>query len=261
MVAAASVSVGQAAIVVAAIGPAVSADVSQAALVVAAESSEPVYVAQAALIVAARGRTDEPKVRAWTFTLDGHDYWVLRCANIETLVVDLLSREWYVWGSNTTDLWKAYTGFNWLGGRELAGAYSEVVVGDDTTGALYFLDPAGYVDDDAVEGADLPRPFTREVTAQHIVGAGYDVVPCYGVQLFGSQGQTLADDLTVELRVSDDRGVSYTSVGSIDVDSGDYDVRLHWRSLGSMEAPGRLFKIVDTGALQRIDFLTMEGGE
>lgn len=258
MVAAVSVRASQAALVAAGIGPADDALVSQAALVVAVESSQPVYVSQAALVVAARGRTDQPKVRAWTFTLDAHDYYVLRAANLETFVYDFLAKDWYVWGSNTSDVWKAYTGINWLGGRELADTYSEVVVGDDLTGALYFLAPNEYEDDDASEGADVPRPFLREVTAQYLIDSGYDSVPCFGVQVFGSVGQT-GVDLDVELRVSDDRGQSYTSAGSITLTLGEYSDRLFWPSLGSMVAPGRLFKVLDEGALQRIDFLRMEG--
>ena len=64
-----------------------------------------------------KGRVDEPKVRAWTFTLDGHDFYVLRLGTAETLVYDLHTGEWHVWGSGTARLWRAYSGCNWIGGR------------------------------------------------------------------------------------------------------------------------------------------------
>ena len=80
-----------------------------------------------------------------------------------------------------------------------------------------------------------------------------------GVQLFGSIGSGLEDGMEVSLEVSDDRGFTYTDMGAVSLDAGDYNARVHWRSLGSMSAPGRLFKITDEGALKRIDSAEMDG--
>lgn len=204
-----------------------------------------------------RGRIDDPKVRAWTFTLDGHDYYVLRLGQEETLVFDTLSKEWYVWGSGDSDLWRAYYGVNWIGGRGITAQYgSDVVVGDDGNGSLYVLDHETDVDDDFAFGSEVPRPFTRQITAQHVLIGGYDYIPCFGVQVWGSTGQTVQD--AVQLEFSDDRGVSYQDAGSLTTPVDDYHFRLQWSSLGSMQTPGRLFRITDDGALKRIDGVQME---
>lgn len=258
MVAAVSTEVTQAFALAAANFPAEQVQATQAFAMPAVAAGNVVQVTQAFAIVAARGRVADPRVRAWTFTLDGHDFYVLRCGDIETLVYDVFAEQWYVWGSGETDVWRAITGKNWLGGRAFANAYgSNVLVGDDSIGALYFLDPTGATDDDANDGAETPRPFTREITGQ-IATRSIDDIPCYGVQLIGSIGEGVPDGLTaITLYTSDDQGHTYDEHDTIDIELDEYDARAEWWSLGSFTAPGRLFKIKDTGALYRIDGLEM----
>lgn len=235
--------------------PTESVDLAQAyTLAMTGGGTPSVEVAQAFVIVLARGRIDDPRVRAWAFTLDGHDFYVLRLGNAETLIYDTHTGEWHVWGSGTGALWRAYTGTNWIGGRSHALNWSNVIVGDDGNGALYFLSPDDDTDDDALLGDESPRTFTRQATGQLVVKPGYAAAPCYGVQLFGSIGSG-DDGLTVNLSVSDDRGDSYADCGDIALDADAYTARVHWLSLGSMTAPGRLFRVTDTGALKRIDSL------
>lgn len=216
-----------------------------------------VEVSQSFITVVARGAVADPKVRVWTFTLDGHDMYVLRLGNTETLVYDTLSEMWYVWGSNEADLWKAYNGQNWLGAEGLADIYgSNVVVGDDANGSIYFLDPNGVTDDDPVGGSELPREFPRRVMSGSPT-RGYGRKKVFSVQLEGSIGKQLSSDDTVTLSYSDDRGISYVTAGAIAVPEGDYHTRIDWRSLGSYKAPGRLYRIEDRGSLKRIDSLTL----
>jgi hypothetical protein len=132
-----------------------------------------------------------------------------------------------------------------------------VLVGDDGNGSLYFLDPLGSYDDDANFGSDSPRTFLREITGQ-VITMSFDSVPCFGVQLMGSAGETTdAVNTTVALLTSDDRGHTYDDHDTQDVAIGDYSARVEWWSLGAFSAPGRLFKVQDYGALQRIDYLNM----
>lgn len=217
-----------------------------------------VRVAQSYVLAVVRRRTYDPTVRAWTFTLDGHDFYVIRLGEFETLVYDTNSEQWYQWGSGDTALWNLLDGTNWGGGHNFSGVYgSNVLVGSDVNGALFLLDPTGTDDDSAVLGAESQVPFERIAMAQHIM-RGYDSQPCFGVQLLGSIGDVQDSEPTdVTLLVSDDRGDSFTDCGTITIDPDDLAARVDWRSLGSMTAPGRLFKIVDYGALHRIDSLEM----
>lgn len=203
-----------------------------------------------------KGRVDSPKIRVWTFTLDNHDFYVMRLGGLDkTVVYDTLSKQWAIWGSGESLLWRGLTGCNWQGGRRLRPDQSDVVVGDDGIGALYFLSPDDNTDDDAIAGSDTPRAFRRRLTAQVVV-SDYTVQPCFGVQLYGSIGAGEAG-LSVQLEYSDDRGQTYTDAGSITL-TGDYTARVHWQSLGSMVAPGRLFRVTNDGALKRIDRLEMD---
>lgn len=251
---------------------AISAEPSQAVratqacvLAVVDAQGDKVQATQALVLAIGRGRIADPKIRVWGYTLDSHDFFVVRLGSLgKTLLYDLLSGEWYIWGSDDTNLWRAYTGVNWGGAWQFTKDYgSNVVVGDDGSGALYFLDPQQDYDDDVLQGNAIKRPFDRELTGQVSVKVGYDDVPCYGVQLFGDIGKVsgTVDDVTVSLSYSDDRGVTYVDAEDIELDAGEYDARAFWSSLGSMTAPGRLFKIKDRGALRRIDSLHMEDGE
>lgn len=222
-----------------------------------------IQVSQAFVLAAVRGRIEDPKVRAWTFTLDGHDFYVLKLGNDSTLVYDVAAEQWYTWGSFESLLWRAYTGRNWLGGRGFADIYgSNIIVGDDSTGAIYLLDPLGHADDDAASGSAVPRPFVREITGQ-IPMRGYDVKTCYGVSLMGAIGETNNPTLTaITLFTSDDDGHTYEQHETINVVPEDWQARVDWNSgLGSFATPGRLFRIEDRGALQRIDWIDMATDE
>jgi hypothetical protein len=216
-----------------------------------------VQVTQAYVLAAVRGRVYDPRIRAWTFTLDGHDYYVLRLGVTTTLVYDTHSEQWYVWGNSDSDLWNAYHGTNWIG----AGYSANVIVGDDIIGSIYHLDPDADTDDDRSSGSDVPRQFLRQVTGQ-VIKRGYDVAPCFEVQLLGSIGNMSNTDLvTVTLETSDDSGHTYDSHGAVTIDNTDYTARASWLSLGSIAAPGRLFRISDYGTLKRIDSLEIPGGD
>jgi hypothetical protein len=246
--------------------PSEETQVSQFDFVVADERQGPdaaMEVSQLDYVAVLRGRIDNPKVRAWTFTLDGHDYYVLQLGNDSTIVYDTFAEQWYDWGSGDAFIWRAGTGGNWLGGRTFAEVYgSNILVGDNTNGSLYFLDPEGFADEDPVSGAEYLRPFIREITGQ-VPAKGYDMRSCYGVSLMGSIGEISAATLTaITLFTSDDEGHTYDEHETIDVSLDDYSARVDWNSgLGSFEAPGRLFKVRDYGALQRIDWLDMATDE
>lgn len=211
-----------------------------------------VEVSQWDIAVVCRGRVDDPKIRVWTFTLDGHDFYLLRLGNDETLVYDVLTEQWSVWSTGSERYWTVYTGINWLGGNTFAATFgSNVVVGSDSTGDIYFLDPLKTADD-SPRGDTIP--FRRLLTGQ-LVARGYDSISVHEVQVLGSLNQGIAG--TVDLLYSDDRGDNYVSAGPITTVVGDYDLRGHWQSLGGFSSPGRLFRLEDFGALARVDTFTV----
>lgn len=201
------------------------------------------------------GVIGDPTVRAWTYTIDGHDVYVLKLGETETIVYDTNSEQWSVFGSGTKDVWDLSTGVNWIGGNAFATTYgSNVVAGDPYVGTLYFLSPEYPYDEDS-SGTQVP--FER-VAQGFIPIVGRDKMRCNGVQVTGSLGNipdtTLAE---VELFTSDDAGNTYDSQGTVTVPLSDFNMRADWLSLGSMQYPGRLFKLVDSGSIVRIDSLEM----
>jgi hypothetical protein len=215
-----------------------------------------IQVNKASAQVVCKGRTEFPYLLAWTFTLDGHDFYVLQLQT-ETLVYDFHSGMWFTWGTGSSNLWRGQIGIDWnanlgiilatLGGKRV----SSVLTGDYQNGALYFLDPE-LPEDDSSDGEEQV-PFSRTVYGE-IVHRGRDYVPVAAVEVTASIGEvTNAGSTAVNLYYSDDRGHTFIDAGTIDVTVGNYDTRLDWRSLGHLKAPGRLFKLVDEGALVRID--------
>lgn len=243
--------------------PAESVDSYQAFSQVASKRSDDAKVYQAFAMVVVRGLPDWPVCRVWTFTLDGHDYFVLNTID-ETLVCDLSMDppSWYVWGTGNDVRWRGWLGRQWIAKLpNEEGFGSNILVGDRVTGTLYFLNPDGVADDNADFSVDDLVPFKRVITGQVVI-RGRSSIPCYGVEMTGSPPQLGNADITaVELFVSDDRGASYVSCGTIYVTEGDYDQRFDWLSLGSMNSPGRLFQMVDYGALTRVDDLVIPDAE
>lgn len=224
---------------------------------ITAGSTDEIELSQSFVMAVVRGRVDDPNIRAWTFTLDGHDFYVLRLGNEETLLYDVLSEQWSVWGSGEENYWSVYTGGNWFGGNAFAAIQgSNVIVGSDSNGSLFFLDPNKPDDDPVVTGREAV-PFRRRLTGQ-IPIRGYDSARVYEVQLLGSVNDLESSLLVdIELLYSDDRGDNYTSAGTVTTVDQDFDIRASWRSLGSFRSPGRLFRVEDYGALKRIDSLTV----
>ena len=243
--------------------PAEALDVSQVVTLLPYSTSgaDVVTVAQLFTMVVVKGLPVYPICRAWTYTLDGHDYYILNTIN-ETLVCDLSQDppSWSVWGSGDEDKWRAWVGRQWIAKLPYEETFgSNVVVGDIALATLGFLNPASPVDDNPDFEAEEQVPFRRVITGQ-IVTRGFDYVDCPGVIVTGSTADLPSETyVSVELLSSDD-GHNYNSHGTVDLVSQAYETRLQWLSLGSMTSPGRLFQLVDYGALTRIDDWEMPDG-
>lgn len=211
-------------------------------------------VTQAAVIMVGRGTIGTPRLKSWAFTLDGHDFYVLKLGTSgKTLVFDLTTQQWAWWATKDRVTWRASVGLNWRSSDAVPSNYgSNVIVGDDSVGVLWVLDPS-YGLDDNVTGD--PSTFDRVATAQMIT-RDRNYLPVYAVDLVGDYGLPALADNTVTLEYSDDSGHTFSLASDpIVIQDGGYTQSYTWRSLGMVGNPGRIFKITDDGSFARIDSL------
>jgi len=228
---------------------------SQLSGLVLSQAPREFRVSSLGAIVLALGRPENRRARAWTFSMDGHDFYVLRLGEDCTLVYDLTTQKWHRWDSKDRTTWRAHQGFNWIGvakGNYLGGMATNVVAGDDTFGTLWTLDPNVGVDDGPTDARPDPLPYTRVVSGG--VPMRMRQSPrCNAVFLTVDLDAPQINNATINLRTSDDNGKTWANRGDITLVSGSYNQELLWRSLGVIRAPGRLFEFTDTGATVRID--------
>lgn len=234
--------------------------ISQAIALATTDVNGPMRASQGVILAAVAGRIANPRVRAWTYTLDGHDFYVLRLGDSGTLLYDTNSKQWYEWKNGSTKMWSVNAGFTWIGGQNLAYQYgSNIVVGDDSWGLLWFLDPTQPYDNHPDENTVRQQiPFLRIVTGQVVV-RGRTPEPCYTIFLNGDNYGLTVTDFTpgVTLSHSDDQGKTYTDAETINVSIDTENLPYEWYSLGSIYAPGRMIQITDNGVFARIDSMGM----
>lgn len=237
----------------------VATRVSQASTKGLITTNPTLKVSQARVLAVARGRVYNPKLRTWTFNLDGHQFWVLRLAEDKTFVYDLNTKQWSWWSSDNANHWAVNLGLNWRTGGPNAKDYgSNIVVGDDSFGLLWILNPEQGYDEKALDGT--PTSFTRVAEAYQITRGRGPGLPCYEVYLTASGGAPASVSTGVTLSYSDDVGNTYVSAGTLPATVGDYTQEFAWRSLGQVPAPGRIYRIQDDGAFARIDGLEINNG-
>lgn len=217
--------------------------------------SQQMHVSQAAVLAVAKGRITSPKLRAWGFTLDGHEFFVLKLGTGgKTLVYDLTTKQWSWWSTGDLPGWRATVGMNWDSSGTIPGTFgSNVVVGDDSSGTLWVLNPDRGTDGSHID--DEPRTFPRVSMAQ-IPTRGRDTIQVFGVYLTASLGEPATPQNVVTLDYSDDQGRTYVKAEVTHTAvEGDYEQEFSWRNLGLVRAPGRLFRVTDNGAFARVDSL------
>ena len=232
--------------------------ISQAAVTPVVMPYTDIEVSQALVLAVVRGRTANARVRAWTFSLDSHDFYVLRLGDTLTLVYDVYSEQWMDWADLEQVVWRANIGGNWVGGQKFGPTMgSNVVVGDDSLGLLWFLDPEQPYDQNALEDSPEQEVYFDRITMGQVPMRGRSVLPCYVAWLTADMGDPAYIGAGVTLSTSDDGGETFDDHGLVTVTLGDFSPQLSWYSLGQIGAPGRLFKIVDDGAVARIDGMEM----
>lgn len=199
---------------------------------------------------------DYTQIVSFAFSLDGHDFYVLRLGANQTLVYDLTTGSWSSWDTAGRNVWQANSGFNWasvLGSLDPSAPATNVIMGDDTFSTLWTLTSDRASDEGPFEN-DTRREFSRAVMGG-IPLRSRQSPRCNAVTLTGSIGDPDMVSTAITLRYSDDNGATYQSAGTVTVLPEAYDKEVRWRSLGVMRAPGRIFEIIDTGTAVRIDGL------
>jgi hypothetical protein len=211
----------------------------------------PAQTSMAAMLVAYRtGSIENLKVRAWTYSLDGHTFYVLTLGEQGTFVYDESTQQWAKWQTAGLSGWNMEIGTVWKG---------RIIAADQAEPTLWELDPLSFIDDDF-------KPQTRVVTGA-LSMRNRAMIPNYAFRITASLADvdvplTLPEtEPTITLEISDDQGKTFQSMGSIVLDLNDPKQELAWLSLGTMEPPMRVFKVTDLGAVARIDGGDAEVGE
>lgn len=217
----------------------------------ASETSSGLYdikAHQLGLYAWARGRTERRDLRAWPFTQDDHDFWVLQLGDDGTLIFDKLTGQWAQWRSPGFSYWRGNDGVQWEGWN---------ICCDSESGKLWIIDPEGRLDDETT-------PITSVISGR-VQTRMRKNAQCHMAELAVSEQEPPtgidASTLTITLRTSDDDGNTFVSHGSITGEDVGDDITVRWYGLGLMPAPGRVFEITDTGYARRIDGLNIEVGD
>lgn len=192
------------------------------------------------LVSYAAQATEQFNSRAWGFNLDQHQFYVLHAGIEGTLVYDVLSQEWSQWQTQGFDTWNAENGVEWDG---------DIYFGDRDTATLWRLDPTSFLDDEF-------RPILRVVTGGIPAEARKSLRS--GMLVLSATKEGTLDTVSapyVQLSISDDGGFTWNDRESLALDDSETQ-DFSWRGLGTIRAPGRVFKITDSGG-----FVTIRGAD
>lgn len=194
-----------------------------------------------ALAVYGIGAPEELTVRAFSFIMDGHKYYVLQLGELGTWIRDHTTQQWHQWGTVGYTRWNAKLGLNWD---------DRVLVADTVDNTIWEVDPdnwqdQGFKDIVHVTSAIIPNNTTNYMRLDE-------------VNLSVSSGFMDSLNSRITLEYSDDRGVTYETPedGVVSLTVGDYAEQISWQSLGSFTMPGRVIRITDVGGPLRIDWAT-----
>jgi hypothetical protein len=196
-------------------------------------------------------------LRTWSFSMDGHDFYVIYLPGQATLVFDVTTETWASWKSNSLAYLNQHVGMNWTSAGSVTYGHtqlSNVVAGDLRSGQLWLAEPTLGYDQNITTGA--VEAFTCKVMGG-LSARGRENTNCGLLKLTAAKGAPKVTGAGVTLRTSDDAGQTWTTQDTIVVTAGDYISDFTWRSLGRIKPPGKLFEITDAGATIRIDGLDM----
>jgi hypothetical protein len=209
---------------------------------VSVQSNLTLRTTQSEALVAVLYGAEERMLRAWTFTQDGHDFYVVITGG-ETYVYDKETEQWAQWASPDAAFWRGVDGVEWQGIN---------VCIDPDTGKLFQIDPQGRLDykttpiTSIVYGGlterfrNMPSIFMAEVAVSQNS-------PPHNV-----------DPTTLSITLETTDTITSYNHGTVNGATTGNHTFARFYGLGLMRSPGMLFKITDTGFARRIDGLNIE---
>jgi hypothetical protein len=199
------------------------------------------------------------RTRAWSFTLDGHTFYVLDLGQQGTFLYDMLTQKWSQFITQGYVSWNFTNGIMW-GQRIIGGDLVTTDVWELRPGSSFFDNGATEILHVVTGGVVTRNRIYHSVESfslacsvgqlQESGGTGITPSP-YNINCYPGQLQITPPAVT--LAFSDDQGKTWVTMDSITLTEGDWSGEIAWRSLGSFAAPGRIFRITDNGGFLRID--------
>jgi hypothetical protein len=217
------------------------AKIPQVSALVASSAEGNVIAATSQVVVLVgvkSGVADPARSSAWTFVLDGHQFYVLNLGGQGTFVYDQGTGQWAKFTSQGFDgQWNFINGTMW--GDRIVGA-------DILTDYVWEMNPLATVD----EGwREIYHAVTGGLTLRSRVFKS-----CDAVRIASSIGQLdEVNGSVLLLSYSDDQEQTWVGPFAVDLIPDDFTGEIAYRSLGSFAAPGRIFLVEDMGGLLRID--------
>lgn len=222
--------------------PTVSEHTSQTVGLVGTKSNLFLRTTQAEALVAVLYGAEERMLRAWTFTQDGHDFYVVLTAG-ETYVYDKETEQWCQWSSPDAAFWRGIDGVEWQGIN---------VCIDPDTGKLFQIDPLGRLD-------------YRTTPITSIIFGGLterfrNMPSIYMAEVAVSQNSPPhnVDPTTLSITLETTDTITSYNHGTVLGAATGNQTFPRFYGLGLLHSPGILFKITDTGFARRIDGLNIE---
>lgn len=198
-----------------------------------------IQASQLVMLTLVRSSPDRRKIRAWKFRMDGHWFYVLHLGDTGTVVFDTTTRKWSEWKTKFYNIWRANYGSNWN---------EDITAGSVDSNMLFGISPKNNTD----YGLEITSIFT----------AGFPMrmrgsVTCDEVMVSATIGFAPIGAATMQLETSDDMGASWIDQGTLDLNTDNPKLEVAWRSLGEISAPGRIFRLTDSGAAKTVTGIDM----
>lgn len=171
----------------------------------------------------ANANVNDPIFQAWTYTADGHVYFVLSPDGQGTFPFDVSTKAWLNWKSATAGpYWLVTFGATLTGGLTIGGNLAD--------SALYSVDPS--------YGTDLGVPIDWQLTGGVPVLGNSQRLDSLTLMTNAGQGGSFANPVTVDLHLSNDQGQTFLGpFTKTNGNPGDYAAVPAWRMMGQMKQP------------------------